>query len=89
MYGLRVLRPVDPRDVAFPRTFVGHVIFILDMARRLPGLNQLDRFRHRLYSQREEVLAVDVIDRCVRSDGAGTLQQNRSGIQPLVKPRRS
>ena len=86
MDGLGVLRPVDAGDVALPGALVGHVFFDLLVAGGLAGLDQFDGFGHRFDAEREEVVAVDGVDRRVGLDRAGALEQDRAGVEALVDP---
>ena len=69
-------------------TLVGHVVFVLDVSRGLIGLDELDCFGHGLDAEREEVLAVDLVEGGVGADGAGALQQDWDRCRCLRRPRR-
>ena len=77
---------VDLGDIALPGTLVGHVVFNLLVARGLAGGDQLDGVGHGLHAEREELVAVERVDRVVGADFDGHLKQDRAGVEALVDP---
>ena len=57
------LAPIDMRVVGAAAAFVGRLRLILFDARRFAGLDQIDRFQHRLDAHREQPVEIDRAER--------------------------
>src|SRR5262249_18416144 len=80
------LAPVDAGIVAPAAALISRLRGILLDARRLAGLDQVDRLQHRLDAHGKQPVEINRAERVVRADVGLLLQQQVAGIEPVVGP---